>query len=369
MNEEKRSLLALSLVQGVGSKSIKNLISYLGSASEVLQQTEAQLLKIPGIGKDIATRLSKYAPYEQADEIINNCQKKGIQIFCYTEKAYPYKLKQIYDAPPVLFVKGKGEIQHARQVAIVGTRNASEYGKEMAKQLVESLKQYRVQIISGLAYGIDIHAHQAAINQQVPTWAVLASGLDIIYPAIHKKAAMEIQAQGGLISEQAPGTKPDAFFFPARNRIIAGMSDITIVVEAAEKGGALITANLANDYDREVGAVPGRTSDTYSAGCLKLIQANKAHLINSGEDIAQLLNWDVLDEKAAKRSSMALWDQLPEQEAAIMHLLLEFKEGIAIDTISWKTQIPINRTASLLLNLEFMGLVKALPGKKFKMVG
>ncbi|MFO0506645.1 MAG: DNA-processing protein DprA, partial [Chryseotalea sp.] len=248
-------------------------------------------------------------------------------------------------------------------VAIVGTRQASDYGKSFVEKLIEELIPHQPLIISGLAYGIDIAAHKACVKHNLQTLGVLGSGIDVVYPAAHKETARRMCDNGGLISEQPFGTKPDAFNFPARNRIIAGLSDLIIVVEAADKGGALITAEIANSYNKEVMAVPGSVFSLQSVGCHQLIKQNKAHLLSDVKDIEYLMNWEPGIDKKEKE----IPQDLTENELKVFQQLsVEHKK--TMDEISWGSAIPIQQVAGILLNLEFRGLVKAFPGNQFKKI-
>ncbi len=367
--EAKVYQVALSLVPGVGNALAKTLVSYCGSAEAVFQSKSHQLLKIPGIGQKIANAIRNHQLLATAEEEISRCQQKGILVLSYTDAAYPHRLKQIYDAPAVLYYKGNTDLNAQKIISIVGTRNATSYGREVLEEFMKGLAKHNPLIVSGLAYGIDIYAHRTALQHKLDTVGVLANGLDIVYPAVHKKTVTEMLNQGGLVSEIKPGVAPEAHYFPARNRIIAGMADATIVVEAAVTGGALITANLANDYDREVFAVPGNLYQNYSQGCNKLIRNHKAHILTGIEHLEYIMNWD-LGEAPSQPSLFSLPDmeKLPEAERKIVELLLTQEQGILMDEISWKVQTPIHQMASCLLNLECKGLVKALPGKKYKLV-
>ena len=358
--------IALSLVPGVGNALAKTLVSYCGSAEAVFRSKAHQLHKIPGIGSKTSSAILNNKMLDQAAQEVERCLQKGIQVFTYTDAAYPHRLKQIYDAPTVLYCKGNTKLNAQKIISIVGTRAATSYGREVIEHLMDGLAKHQALIVSGLAYGIDIYAHRMALENKLDTVGVLANGLDIVYPAVHKKTASEMLEQGGLVSEIKPGVPPEAHYFPARNRIIAGMADATIVVEAAASGGALITANLANDYDREVFAVPGNIYQNYSQGCNKLIKNHKAHILTSVKDLEYIMNWDL--ETTGTSPSAALPDMsgLPEAERKIMELLLTQEQGMLMDEISWKTQTPIHQIASLLLNLECNGWVKALPGRKYK---
>lgn len=353
-------------VNGIGSKLIKNLISYAGSAEAVVNMPYAKLLKIPGIGTKVVNEIKKAASDEAFDKIVAQAEEFKAHITSYTESNYPYRLKQIPDAPPILFSAGLWPVNNEQPtVAVIGTRNATEQGKKLTEQIIEGLAALNPIILSGLAYGIDITAHKAALKHDLTTYAVLGSGLDVIYPSAHKNIAKDMCMKGGLITEQLFGAKPDAFNFPARNRIIAGMADLVVVVEAAKKGGALITAELANSYDREVAAFPGRIGDTYSEGCNKLIKYNKAHLIESVQDILNLMNWEINNQQNIKKTVLNL-SMLNEHERKVVETLLQNNKELSIDLLSVKCQISLNQLASILLTLELKGIVKPLPGSRFK---
>ncbi len=277
-------------------------------------------------------------------------------------------MKQVADAPSLLYFRGNCNLNNSRIIGLVGTRKATSYGRIVVENLMEELQKYNPLVVSGLAYGIDIAAHRAALINRIPTLGVFASGLDIIYPALHKKTAIEMLEQGGWLGEHPPGTQPEAHFFPARNRIIAGLCDAIIVVEAAEKGGALITADIANSYDREVFAVPGPINARYSQGSNNLIKRHQAHLLSSVKDLEYILNWDLaLKESKTTKQEEKIPAGLTDQEEKVVGVLLSKGNELAIDDLSWQSQVPINQLAAILLNLEFKGLVKALPGKRFRL--
>lgn len=361
MKEELLAQLALEQIDGIGNKVGKLLISYCGSAAQVFKEPKAKLLKIPGIGQHLVNMIKETNGISKAEEILINTEKIGAKLFHYTHPEYPSRLKLIPDAPTFIFKQGNGQNNAPRTLAIVGTRKATVYGKSITEKIVADCSMLDVQIISGLAYGIDIQAHKSALEHHISTIAVLAGGLDRIYPSQHKKYAYEMQAKGAIISECAPGVKPDPHLFPARNRIIAGMADAVIIVEAATKGGALITANVADSYNRPVFAVPGNLGNTYSEGTNQLIRSQKALIFTSVNDLIYYLNWD--QEQQTKHQDTMI--SLEGNEKKVYEILM--KEGtIEIDLLSIKTQIPINQIASDLLNLEFKNLVKSLPGKKYQ---
>ncbi len=362
MNDHLLHEVALNRLPGIGHAAAKHLISYLGPAEQIFATRKSGLLKVPGIGEKLTAEILSKSSYREAETILRDCEKNGINIHHFTQESFPEQLKSIYDAPTLIYTQGDLTHLRERSIAIVGTRKATPYGREITRKIVSDLMNLNVTVISGLAYGIDIEAHRQAIKSGLSTYGVLASGLDLIYPQQHWKTAQEMLEKGGLISENPPGTKPDARLFPARNRIIAGLADATLVVEAADKGGALITANIANSYNKPVFAVPGNLGLTYSTGTNMLLSQQKALVYTSTADLSHHLNWETsLDEK---RTDLSVYDLSPE-ERAVLQAIESQQGGLPIDEISWKTQIQVNQLASLLLSLEFSGLVKSLPGKKY----
>ncbi len=365
MEQEKIYQVALSHIPGIGNITAKSLISYCGSATAIFKKNKHKLSVIPGIGTYIADSILNFKAFDIAEKEIEACEKQQVQILFYTDPEYPKRLKRNADAPVLLYFKGDPEtLNRKKSVGIVGTRNATSYGKQIVDHLIDSLRTHDALIVSGLAYGIDIHAHKAALRNNLPTIGVMASGMDTIYPHAHRETAMKMLKTGGLITENKLTVKPDAHQFPARNRIIAGMSDAVIVVEAAKKGGALITAEIANSYNVDVFAVPGDIGKKYSEGCNNLIKQNKAHIITCIQDLEYHMNWDQASGPALTRKNID-YSQLNEDELSIVMTIEQHNTGILIDELSWKSQIPLNKLASSLLNLEIKGLVKPLPGKKY----
>ncbi|MEP2025854.1 MAG: DNA-processing protein DprA [Reichenbachiella sp.] len=365
MNEDENCyVLALKLTPGIGDVLAKQLISYCGSASAIFKEKKGALLKIPNIGNKTVTALTSASYLSEAEKMITNCEKQKIAVVPYFHPDFPVKLKTVNDAPLLIYTKGKSSFKNSKMVGIVGTRNATQYGKQITENIAQELVAHEAVVVSGLAYGIDITAHRAALKNDIPTVAVLAGGLDKIYPSVHKKSALEmLDKDGGWISEYPPGTKPEAHNFPSRNRIIAGMSEALIVVEAAQKGGALITANIAYSYNREVFAVPGNLEHQYSAGCNALIRSQKANIFTGIRDLEYLLGWEKGD--AETKKVIVDLANYSENEQKIMSILEEFKTGLHLDELSWKTQISVNEAISHLLTLEFDGLIKSLPGKRY----
>ena len=368
MDQERLSFLALHLTPGIGDYLVKQLVSYCGSADQVFKTPKGKLLKVPGIGAVSAESIKTGNTFHQAEKELKKAEKEEVDILFYYDKKYPSRLKSIDDAPSLLYFKGNANLNASKTVGIVGTRQATTYGKEMVEKLVEELVPHAPFIISGLAYGIDIQAHKQALKNNLPTLGILGSGIDVIYPAAHKETAKKMLDHGGLLTENPFGTKPDAHNFPARNRIIAGMCDALIVVEAAERGGALITAEIANSYNKDVFAFPGSIGQTYSDGCNKLIKTNKANLLTSVKDIEYIMNWSV-ENSSSRKDTLPKFDisQYEPDEQKVIGLLLEKNTPMMIDELSWKSAISPSLLASLLLNLEFKNVVQSLPGKQFKL--
>lgn len=357
--------MALSKVPGVGPMVAKKLIAYCGGPEEVFRKTPAFFERIPGVGKVIAKAVADNRPLEAAQRESDMCARQGIRIITFLDKEFPQRLNHCADAPLLLYVKGNGTLNAQRMISVVGTRNATAQGREITEQMTAELAPLGVTIVSGLAYGIDITAHKAALKNNLPTIACLAHGLDKIYPPFHASTATEILQEGALISEYPIGTKPDRENFPTRNRIVAGMTDATLVIEAGIKGGALITAQLASDYDRDVFAVPGRISDIYSQGCNRLIKENRAALVTCTADIIASLNWDLPDKKSSARQQRLLIDLTPEQELLVSALR---EASLSVDILAARSKMPMSKVSALLLEMEFDGIVRNMPGKVYELV-
>ncbi len=278
MNQELRYQLAICLIPNVGPITAKKLIAYCGGAEAVFKEKKNNLLKIPNVGKLTAKSVSDKEIFEKADRELEFIAKYKIKTHFYLNSDYPVRLKPVEDSPVMLFSKGICDLNTPPAVSVVGTRSITEYGKGMCAEIVKDLSDINPLIISGLAYGVDTIAHKAALDNGMKTAAVLGHGLDRIYPSLNRSLAEKISQSGLLITDFFSNTKPDRENFPRRNRIIAGLSDAVIVIEAAQKGGALITAYYANDYNRDVFAIPGKKTDIFSRGCNHLIKTNKAHL-------------------------------------------------------------------------------------------
>lgn len=367
MTEDKLYQVALSLIPKIGPVLSRQLINYFESPRQVLSTPKAKLTRIPGVGQKLAALIpGQKELLSQAEQVVNDSIKKGIVIHYYKEASYPKRLLAIQDAPVVLYSKGNVELNPLKTIGIVGTRKATNYGMYTTDGIVKDLKRQEPTLISGLAYGIDVRSHQAALKAGIPTIGVLARGLEDVYPRAHKKIAEEMLETGGLISEYPVGTRPDPRLFPARNRIIAAMSDALIVVEAAKKGGALISANIAHGYDRPVFAVPGEIGKAYSEGCNLLIKSLKANIYTSFNDVVQELGWDS-NEDTEERNNNQRFLSLEGAEKKVVDTLLKNGQQMHVDQLSWQSEIPLNQLAGVLLQLEFSGFVKPLPGKEYRL--
>ncbi len=367
MSDEILYEVALSHIDGVGSVLYRQLVNALGSAEEVLKASPARLLKVPNIGKVSISKLQNASEaIDMAKDILQKNEKHGIRVVNFKNPEYPKRLLALFDAPPILYMKGKGESNVKRTLAIVGTRDASSYGKDAVEQIVHGLKDHNVQIISGLAYGIDIAAHKSALKNGLSTIGVLANSLEGVYPESHLKTSVEMMQNGLLISEQPVGTKTKTQFFVARNRIIAGMADAVIVVESAKKGGSMVTATYANNYNKEVFAIPGGIFQKYSEGPNYLISNQLAQIFTDVDALLNWMNWDSSEFPSQQKETKIELDlsKFTQEESAVVSLLVQNGE-LMIDEISWRTQIHLNKLASVLLNLEFQDIVKQSPGKKF----
>ena len=366
--------LALTLLPGIGPQLTRQLMSYGGSAKNVLMMPPGKLRRIPGVGEVTVKNLTgpeREKAFRKAEADLKKAEKDGVEILFYTSKRFPSRLKLISDAPVILYYQGTADLNAPKIVALVGTRQATDYGREQTERIITGLLPHQPLVVSGLAYGIDIIAHRAALQEGLQTVGVMATGLDIIYPAAHRKTAEKMREQGGLLTEFPFGTPPDRYNFPARNRIIAGLADGTVVVEAAIKGGALITAELALSYDRDVLAVPGNLGSAVSAGCNALIRDNKAALYAEPRDLEQLLNWDAALHQSGKFKPVPSYsaDDFTAEEFSLITVLNTAPgRELHMDELAWKAQVAIYAVASLLLTLEFRGVVRALPGKKFGLV-
>ncbi len=362
--------IALSLIPKVGHVTAKKLVAYVGDYEGIFKESEKNLLKIPDIGKTLANNIINSNVLPLAEKEIEFIEKNKIRVIFYLDKDYPERLKYCNDAPVLLYAIGDIPMNNRKVLSVVGTRNATDEGVIFCEKLITALAErgHDPVIVSGLAYGIDATAHKSALENNLPTVAVLGHGLDIIYPASHKSLSKQIISNGMLVTDFPSKSKRDKNNFVKRNRIIAGLSDATIVIESGEKGGALVTADIANSYNRDVFAVPGRVTDPYSKGCNQLIKTNKAALLEKVEDIEYLLGWEPESENNQKAIQRNLFVNLTDDEKKIIEILKSTTSEPPIDTICVKAQMPTSKVSPLLLELEFKGVLKTLPGKRYKLI-
>ena len=365
MNENKAELLykiAITQISGVGSITAKKLISKCGSAEAVFKEASSCLLKISGINKQILHSIRQKDLFRIADREINFILKNDIHVLYFLDEDYPFRLKQCIDSPVLLYSKGNVNLNSKRIIAIVGSRKPTYYGKDQCEKIVKGLSESNVIVVSGLAYGIDTHAHQNALKFSLPTIAVLGHSLDRIYPSSNIGLARKILKNGALITEFISGTKPDRENFPRRNRIVAGMIDAVIVIESAERGGALITADIALSYNREVMAVPGRVNDELSGGCNWMILDNKAALVRNALDILKIMNWDKTGRYTQREIN---FDELDDLQKNIMRIMYEYKK-INMDHLISLSGIRMQQLPAILLDLEMKGLIRSYPGNSYE---
>lgn len=365
MQQSLRHMVALSVVPKVGAIMAKYLIAYCGGVEEVFDSSAKQLAKIPQIGPAIIKNLKDESIWDRAEEQLDFIDTKGIRAYCYLDDDYPRRLKHFDTSPIVLYFNGGGELNHHRTVGIIGTRKPTDRGRLMCEKLVAGLARYDVQIISGLAHGIDSLAHKYAVDEAIPTIGVLGHGHDIIYPATNRSLAQKMLPTGGTLSQFCIKSRIDKEHFPMRNRIIAAMSDAVIVVESARKGGSMITAEFANQYNKDVFAMPGRTTDPWSEGCNKLIKQHKANLLESASDVGYIMRWEEADTQ--KTVQATLFVELDDLEQKVIDILRE-KPQTTIDELNYHLQLSTSALASCMINLEFKGAIKSLPGKKYMVV-
>jgi DNA processing protein len=366
--DELRYKIGIGMIPKIGPVLTKRLIAYCGSAEGVFKNRKNHLSKIPGIGEKIAEMITHHKNLDAADAEIAFITNNKITSYFYLDDGYPERLRHCEDGPVVLYVKGTAELNRKKIISIVGTREATDYGRSLTREFIEqlSVNYPEVLVVSGLAYGIDICAHKAALKNNMETAGVLAHGLSFLYPSSHSDVARQMVENGALITEFRHDEKPEAQNFVKRNRIIAGLADATIVMESGVQGGALITADIANSYNRDVFALPGRVNDKFSIGCNRLIKSNRAALIENLGDLEYLLGW-----QKPKNTSDGLQKELfvelkPEEK--LLTDLIRTDAHITMDYLAIRSNMQISRVSSLLLNLEFKGIVKCLPGKVYQMV-
>lgn len=366
--DQRHYQIAISKIKGIGDASAKSLIAYLGSVEAIFTESEAALRKVPGI-KHRATIIAdaKKGALEMAKKEIDFIDKNNIQTAFFLDKNYPLRLKECVDSPMLMYAKSSMDFNSAKAVSIVGTRRSTPYGTEMTKRIISEIAQYYPDtlIVSGLAYGIDIVAHRCAVKLRLPTVGVLAHGLDNLYPAAHAKTALKMQENGGLLTEFGQQVRPIPENFVRRNRIVAGMSDATIVIESAQRGGSLITASIASSYNREVFAVPGCSTEPLSIGCNTLIKTNRAAMVEGVEDLEYLLGWSRDENRKRSQQTKLLIDLTEEEQMVFDYLEREGKSHI--NPISIVCKLPMSKLAPILINMEFNGFLNCYPGNQYQL--
>ncbi|GDX51005.1 DNA processing protein DprA [Bacteroidota bacterium] len=365
-NEKLKYAIALSRIAGVGDVIAKTLVSYCSGVENIFSKKKSQLLKVPGIGPILADAIVNYTDFSNEEKEIAFLRKHKIQTVFFTDANYPLGLKQVSDSPILLFQKGELNLNEGRFISLVGTRNATDYGKEWTSKFIEEIAAYHPTIVSGLAFGIDIAAHRAALKYGLKTIAVLGHPLNTIYPGQHRSTAEKIIEQGCLLTEFSTLDEFRKENFPERNRIVAGMCEATIVVESAAKGGALITAEIASSYNKDVFAVPGRIGDQYSAGCNYLIKQNKAALIENAEEFVQVMNWQSDEKKNAPIKQRQLFPELDANEQLAVDMIQQ-RETIHVDELMLQLKLSSSQFAAAVLGLELKGVIKVMPGKMYKL--
>ena len=363
MTNQKLYEIALTLVPGIGDVNGKKLVAYCGGAEAVFCEKKKALSQIPGVGDYTVKSIVNQDVMNRAEEEMRFLEKNGVKALFYLDQDYPKRLQHCHDSPMMLYYKGAADLNVSKVVGVVGTRNVTDYGRYAAEKIIEDLSSDNVLIISGLAYGVDSVAHRAALKYDLATVGVLGHGMQTIYPAENRKLSINMLEKGGVLTEFVSGTKPDKENFPKRNRIVAGMVDCLVVVESAVKGGAMITAEIANSYDREVFAIPGRVGDIYSEGCNQLIKINKANLLTTAADIRYVMRWDV-DNKVIPKQ-LRMFRDFSEDEQKVMDVFAG-NNLVHLDDIIVGTDLSPSKIASVLLSLEFDGVLTALPGKRYQ---
>ncbi len=366
---ELLSLIALQHIPGVGSITAKRLVEGVGSAAQVFEHRTDLVSIIPQAQPTLVKALDCPSAHHRAEQELEFIAKHHITCIGYHDEAYPSRLRECDDAPILLFYCGTANLNPRRVVSIVGTRKCSDYGRSLCESFVRDLSTQcpDILIVSGLAYGVDVCAHRASIKYGLPTVGVLAHGLDRIYPSVHRNTAAQMVTCGGLLTEYVSHTEPERQNFLQRNRIVAGMADATIIVESADRGGALVTANITNSYSRGCYAFPGRVGDTYSSGCLRLIRNNQAALITSAEDFIEAMMWDVPQRSKSKPIQGSLFPELNAEETLIVNLLEQYSDGLPINALTIETNLPVHRISAILFELELRGVVRPLAGSIYKL--
>lgn len=367
MTQETLYMMAMARMGIYHNANTLSLYKAVGSATEIYNHRNNLKELCEGVPDRMAETFKNWdSALAKTDSEIDFATKKGIAIITYDDNRYPQRLRDCVDAPLVLYYRGNADLNAIRTVAMVGTRNCTPYGQDIIRTFMRDMKSIcpNMVVMSGLAYGVDITAHRECLNNGIQTIGVLAHGLDQIYPYVHREIAGHMISQGGLLTEYMSGTNADKVNFIQRNRIVAGLSDATIVVESANKGGSLITARIARDYNRDVFAFPGNVTNEYSKGCNKLIADNVAGLLTSAEDFANAMGWDADIELIKARNEgieRKLFLDLSEDESIIVNLLTKSND-MQINTIVAHSAMPVNKVTSLLFMLEMKGVVKTYAG-------
>lgn len=360
--------ISLTRLKGIGPVQARILLEHFGSATAIFSSRLSQLEKIEGIGSYRAASISAFCDFEAVAEEVLFLEKFGIRALFLTDPDYPRRLLNCTDPPTLLYYRGSADLNPSRVLAVVGTRNNSPYGKQVTEALIEGLSASGVLVMSGLAFGIDALAHRKALQVGLPTVGVLGHGLDQVYPLKHQGLARDmLESGGGLLTEFGQGVEPDRHHFPSRNRIVAGMSDAILVVESGLRGGSMVTADLANGYNRDVFAFPGRTSDLRSEGCNYLIKNNKAMLITCADDLLDCMGWKEKSAAPANRQTALLLD-LTEEEKKLTDLM-QGGEPVHVDQLYFLSGLSGSALAGILLSLELRGLLRSLPGKRYQLNG
>ncbi|MEP7232786.1 MAG: DNA-processing protein DprA [Ginsengibacter sp.] len=365
MSKELLYQIALTLIPNIGDVHAKALVNHFGDAKAIFDAPKKQLDALEGIGTVRANSIKNFHDFDKAEKEIIFIEKYKITPLFITDANYPQRLLNCYDSPAMLYYKGNTDLNTSRIVAIVGTRNNSEYGKTICEKFIEELAAENVLIVSGLAFGIDSIAHKASLKNNLQTIGVLAHGLDMIYPSQNGSLAKQMSAKGGLLTEFRSNSKPDRQNFPSRNRIVAGISDAVVVIETGIKGGSLITAELGNGYNKDVFAFPGRVHDVKSEGCNYLIKNNKAALITSANDLLENMGW-VQTKKVSPKKQKELFIELTPDEKIIVEIL-QTQDQVHIDELYFKSKLNSSKIAAALLMLEMQNVVTSLPGKIYKL--
>ena len=357
--------IALTQIPGIGSVLAKSLVGYCGGVREVFEKSKDFLKKAPGVGDVLSQNIKNFKDFSKAEEEVIFIEKNNIKPVFFLDRDYPVRLKNSPDCPILLYVRGNTNLSPEKSIAIVGTRKMTEYGKQFINKFIEEIAPYKPTIVSGLAYGVDIWAHKQCLKHGVDTFGVVAHGMDRIYPAMHSNVARDMVANNGaVITEYTSGTNPDREHFPMRNRIVAGLVDAVVVIESAASGGSLITAELANQYNRDVLALPGSIGEKYSAGCNYLIKNHKASLLEGVKDIVKQLNWDVT---LKKNNQQQLFIELSDNEQKLVDLIRESKE-MGIDQLMSLSGLTSSVLAMTLLELEMKNCITSLPGKRYQTI-